>query len=113
MDELLTLLGRLLKNSEDMFETIKKVDLSAASVLMCERVELVNELRNLALAKVFQESSDKIDDLDSLIMKIDSKANEIRKIISEKLGTLTNELKGLTALKSIAVYKAQGGHYGY
>jgi hypothetical protein len=79
MDELLTLLGRLLKNSEDMFETIKKVDLSAASVLMCERVELVNELRNLALAKVFQESSDKIDDLDSLIMKIDSKANEIRK----------------------------------
>lgn len=113
MEELFTLLGKLLKNSEDLFETIKKVDLSAASILMGERMEIVEELRNLAQAKVFQGNSDIDSDVDYAIMRIDLKVNEIRKLISEQLTTLTNQLKGLTALKSIAAYKAQGGHHGY
>ncbi|MGC8652372.1 MAG: hypothetical protein ACP5US_00055 [Candidatus Kryptoniota bacterium] len=110
---LLGLLARLLENSEGLLEAIKKRDLSAASVIMGERVGIVEELRVIAQAKVSRDYSDIKSDLDRMIMKIDLEVSEIKKLASEQLAALTNELKGMTALKSIAAYKAQGGRYGY
>lgn len=111
--QFLTSFGKLLKNSQNLFEAIKKRDLSAASMLMNERVKIIEEIKALFEAKVFQENSDIKDELVSIIMEIDSLVDEVKKLMTEQLTALTNELNGVTKLKKIAVYKAQGGHYGY